>query len=147
MASAVLRTYLDRLRLSMPVATMAPKLLLTTPRNQHHEVGALIVAIVAAIKDWNVIYLGPNLPAEEIAEAARKTGAAAIGLSIVYPLDDIGLPNELALLRQKLGPSTPILVGGRAAQAYALVLESIGAQVFGNLDGFSDHLGQLATHT
>jgi methanogenic corrinoid protein MtbC1 len=49
----------------------APKILVTTPQGQLHELGALIVSAVASTEGWNVTYLGPNLPAEEIVGAAE----------------------------------------------------------------------------
>lgn len=145
MASAVLRTHLDRARLSMPGATYAPRLLSTTPRNQHHEIGALMVSIVAAMQGWNVTYLGPNLPAEEIGIAARQRNARAVALSLVYPLEDPGLGDELRLLRQMVGPSMPIIIGGRAASAYAEVIKEIGGHISQDLKAFRNLVDQIAT--
>lgn len=144
MASAVLRTFLERVRGSLTGPTHAPRLLVTTPRNQHHEIGALMVAIVAAIKTWNVTYLGPNLPAGEIADAARQCGARAVALSLVFPQDDDTLAQEIRALRQFLGPSTPILVGGRAANSYAEALAEIDAETNEDLAGLSSALSRIA---
>ncbi len=129
MASTVLRTYLDRTRLSLTSPPSAPRILVTTPTNQHHEIGALMVAIIAAMQNWNVTYLGPNLPADEIAAAARTCSASAIGLSLVFPIDDPKLPEELRRLRSLLGPSMPILVGGRATMSYEASLHEIQAEI------------------
>ena len=129
LASAVLRTYLDRVRISMPGASNSPRLLVTTPRNQNHEIGALMVAILAATQAWSVTYLGPNLPAEEIAHSAAQCSARAVGLSLVFPSDDKELPDELRLLRKKLSPNVPIIVGGRATSSYISVLQEIKALV------------------
>ncbi|RYG19949.1 MerR family transcriptional regulator [bacterium] len=95
MVSAVLRAYLGEIRASMPGGRSAPRILVTTPRNQHHEFGALMAAVVAAMQGWSVTYLGPNLPAEEIADAVRLSGARALALSIVYPSDDPELAQEM----------------------------------------------------
>jgi hypothetical protein len=70
--------------------------------------------------------LGTSLPAAEIAGAAIQNRAHAVALSIVYPLDDAFLDDELRHLRRYLG-ATPIIVGGRAADAYARTLDEIGA--------------------
>jgi len=145
MASAVLRTHLDKARLSMPAAIHAPRLISTTPRNQHHEIGALMVSIVVAMQGWNVTYLGPNLPAEEIAIAARQRSAKAIALSLVYPLDDSTLSEELRRLRQMVGPSMPIIVGGRGASAYEEVLEEINCHVSQDFVGLRKLVDQIAT--
>ena len=146
MASAVLRAFLDRVRLTMPGPPGAPRLLLTTPRNQHHELGLLLASIFAATAFWNVTYLGTNLPATEIADAARMTSTQAVGLSLVYPLEDASLFDELRLLRNQLGPSMPIIVGGRGASSYSSILQEIGAVSCKDLDGFREVLDSLRGH-
>ena len=86
-----------------------------------------MVAVVASIQGWNVIYLGPNMPATEIAQAVKQSAADALGLSIVFPLADPEVSDELRILRQALGQSVPILVGGRAVGSYSAALTEIGA--------------------
>jgi hypothetical protein len=80
------------------------------------------------------------LPAAEIAAAAKKMGAAAIGLSLVYPTDDRSLDEELKLLRRSVGPEMPIIVGGRAVGAYAETLLAIDARVSQDLATFGEIL-------
>lgn len=126
LASALLRTQLDRVRLSIHVPASAPRILVTTPSGQIHEIGALLAAIFAARQGWNVTYLGPNLPAEEIAIAAAKTHSKAVGLSLVYPENDPLVKSELIKIRQLL-PTTPIIIGGRAASNYSQTIQAIGA--------------------
>lgn len=145
LASAVLCSYLDRVRLSMSARPNAPRLLVTTPAGQVHEIGAQIVAIVAAMQGWHVTYLGPNLPAEEISAAQRLSRADALALSIVYPASDPKLPGELRLLRQSIGNTVPILIGGRAASSYSDVVEEIRASRVDSLAGLSEQLVALRT--
>lgn len=143
MASAVTRTHLEQLRGSLAAPTFAPRMLVTTPVGQIHEIGALAVAIVATMQGWHVTYLGANLPAAEIAAAVRLSGARAVGLSLVYPLDDPGLGAELMELRERVGPTIAIIVGGRAAHAYAGAIEGIGAQRVESLAELRDFLDQI----
>jgi len=118
MVSAVLRTNLERLRTSIPVSVNAARIVITTPRGQIHELGALIISVIASLESWHVTYLGPNLPADEIARAALQSGSKAIALSIVYPVNDPQVPIELAHLRDLVGATFPIFVGGRATSDY-----------------------------
>jgi methylmalonyl-CoA mutase cobalamin-binding subunit len=74
-----------------------------------------------------VTYLGPNLPAEEIAAAVAQNQAKIVALSIVYPTDDLHLEQELRLLRTHLPPEVVIIVGGRASGNYREILNAIGA--------------------
>ncbi|GDX41401.1 HTH-type transcriptional repressor CarH [Armatimonadota bacterium] len=127
MASAVLRTFLGRMLDSTCPPELAPFLVVTTPTGQVHELGALIVAVTAVSEGWRVLYLGANLPAEEIAGAVHHVGARGAALSIVYPPDDPRLPNELVNLRRGLGEGVAVLVGGRSAEGYRETLDRIGA--------------------
>ena len=127
MASAVLKVYLESVRFSLPCPPAAPRLVVTTPCGQLHEIGALMAAITATIHGWSATYLGPNLPAQEIALAVERLGALAVALSIVHPSGDPGVVQELRVLRRELGPDIQIMVGGRAAPSYADALQEIGA--------------------
>ncbi len=127
LATAVIRTFLGSVARSYALPSTAPGLIVTTPAGQLHELGAILVAAAANHHGWRVTYLGPSLPAEEIAGAARQDRARAVGLSIVYPEDDPHLDDELVRLRQLLSPDVAILAGGRAAHCYKSSLENIGA--------------------
>jgi DNA-binding transcriptional MerR regulator len=100
-ASAVIKEVL--LISSRPYAQTsgAPKLVVATPAGQLHELGATLVACTATRHGWDVTYLGPSLPSTEIARAAVRSGALAVGLSIVYPNDDPQLADELRSLRDR----------------------------------------------
>lgn len=126
LASAVLRTQLEKARLTIQVPTNAPRILVTTPSGQLHEIGALLGAISAARHGWNVTYLGPNLPSEEIAAAVTKTHSNAVGLSLVYPADDPLVDRELLKIRELL-PTIPIIIGGRVIGNYRKTIQAIRA--------------------
>lgn len=134
MASAVIRSFLGTSR--GDVSPLAPVFLAATPARQRHEIGALLATASAAAAGWRVLYLGPDLPPEEIAAAAVHQGAKVVALSLVYPPDDALLRDELRRLRRLLGPGTELIVGGRASSAYMDVLREIGAQRL-------DDLGEL----
>jgi methanogenic corrinoid protein MtbC1 len=136
MASAVVRTVLGSHPRFSLVSTLAPHLIVATPAGQVHELGALVVAATAAAEGWRVTYLGPNLPAQEIAGAAALRQARAVALSIVYPADDPYLRQELHNLRRFLGKEVVVLVGGRAAAEYRDVFETIHAVHCPDITGF-----------
>ncbi len=82
MASALLRDLLGSLlRLYVPV-TAPGRILLTTPRGELHEFGILVAAMLTAAHGLAVIYLGPNLPADEIIEAVRESSPDAVVLGL-----------------------------------------------------------------
>ncbi|HKI05194.1 MAG TPA: cobalamin-dependent protein [Thermoanaerobaculia bacterium] len=127
MASSVVRSFLGGMHGAYQSEVSAPHMVITTPARQHHELGALLAAATAAGEGWQVTYLGPELPPEEIAAAALQKGARAVGLSITYPPDDPLLGDDLRRLRRLLDNRTALVVGGRSATAYGHVLQEIGA--------------------
>jgi len=113
----------------------APFVVVGTPMNQHHELGAMLAATTAAANGWRVAYLGPNLPADELARAVQHVRADALALSIVFPTDDPDLPADLRELKRLLPASTGLVIGGSGATAYAGVLSEIGAHQLTSLAG------------
>jgi methanogenic corrinoid protein MtbC1 len=129
LASALVRSFMGALRNVGPPPAGAPEIIVATPAGTRHEIGALMVAVLAASDGWRVTYLGPDLPAEDIAAAAKSKGAMAVALSIVYPMDDPQLGRELKRLGGQLGKNVALMVGGASANAYREALDEIGALV------------------
>jgi DNA-binding transcriptional MerR regulator/methylmalonyl-CoA mutase cobalamin-binding subunit len=110
-ASAMLRTQLGSLLAAQPVNGQAP-IVCTTPAGEHHELGALLVAVMVAMHGRRAVYLGANLPADQIAEAVRLSRASGVALSLVgVPPQDAS--RELALLCKALPAQVAVLIGGR----------------------------------
>ena len=139
LATTVIRTTLAGLIESAGARPDAPVLLVATPAGQRHELGAMLVATAAAAMGWRIVYLGPDLPADGIVLAARRTGAAMIALSIVYPDADDALVVEIARIRKAL-PSIPVIAGGRAAHAREAELASTGTTIASDLNALWPHL-------
>ncbi|MCL4233101.1 MAG: MerR family transcriptional regulator [Deltaproteobacteria bacterium] len=65
------------------------KIVVTTPEGHLHEFGALAGALIAATRGFEPIYLGPNLPEEDIVLAVDMSRANVLLLSIVRDLTAI----------------------------------------------------------
>lgn len=141
--SSVVRSYLGAIGSNYQAPGCSPLLISTTPSGQLHEVGALAVAATAAADGWRVLYLGPNLPSEEIAGAAHQQRARAVALSILYPPDDAGLRAELLRLRDAVGPEVELIAGGRAVAGYLQTLKEIGVILIDDLTSLRKHLESL----
>jgi DNA-binding transcriptional MerR regulator/methylmalonyl-CoA mutase cobalamin-binding subunit len=142
MISAVLRSFIGSMRDLKNIPATAPAIIITTPVGQLHELGAFIIADIAVENGWQAIYLGPNLPAEEIAAAVNLRDADAVALSLVYPKNDPVVYQEMRKLRQYVGDEVRIVAGGEAAKSYISVLEEIDALL---LDSFDDFLEMSAS--
>lgn len=139
-ASAHLRTFLGDLMTSSSVAPEGPTLIVTTPLGQLHELGAVMAAITAMRAGWETVFLGPNLPAEEIVRAVESRNAKAVAMSLCYPSDDPRIEGQLVKLRSLLPQHIPIFIGGAASEGYTRTLAAMGARRPGGLRDFSAEL-------
>jgi len=142
MATAVVRSFLS----SMRPGTHGPsarRMLLTTPAGQQHELGALMAASAADEAGWDVVYLGPDLPAEEIAAAARQLDVDAVALSVIYGAHDRRIHDEIRKLRQYLDADIPLYIGGRAVLELGKGLEAEGIHAITDLDEFQSILAAI----
>jgi methanogenic corrinoid protein MtbC1 len=140
LASACVRSFLSKLTAA---ESHGGDVLVTTPLGQHHELGALTVAVAVALDGWNVTYLGPNLPAEEIVAAARQRAARAVLLSIVFPTDDPRLAGELSRIKRMLGDEVRVVVGGSGAESYRDVLAELALPLIDDIAGLRTSLDEL----
>ena len=147
MASSIVRSLTYILRNNNPRGKDSPRMVVSTPINQHHELGALLAGIIAELKGWQVTYLGANLPAEEIAAAVKYTNAAAVTISISYRNDDLTISKELRKLRKLIGPHIELIVGGRAAGYYEKLLDEIGVLNIKDYEHFRSVLEEIAEQT
>ncbi len=143
LTSALLLRVVGKVLEATESPSVAANLVVATPAGQRHEFGALFVAVIAAAEGWRVTYLGPNLPADDLAAAVRDTGAEAVAISLVFPEGDADLENELRELRLKLPPAVPILAGGAAAPTYRRVLDEIEAIELSDLGDLRAALSKL----
>jgi DNA-binding transcriptional MerR regulator/methylmalonyl-CoA mutase cobalamin-binding subunit len=145
LATAVVRQVLGWIRETAETRGAGPTLVVATPPRQMHEGGALLVAAAAAAEGWRVTYLGADLPAPEIADAVRRTGARVVALSLLHPSDDPALAGHLRVLREGLPPGVALLAGGSAAPAYAAGITAAGGEVVPDLAAVRQALRSLGT--
>jgi cobalamin-dependent methionine synthase I len=112
----------------------------TTPTGHRHEFGALLAAVVAAQSGWRSTYLGPDLPAEEIAATVLRLGGNAVALSAVFPIDDPHLCAQVFRLKSLLPPGTPVFIGGAAANRNHEELVDGGVVLIQRLPELRQHL-------
>lgn len=110
-ATAMLRTQLGALLAAQAVSGKTP-IVCGTPAGERHELGALMAAVVMAMHGRRVLYLGADLPASELANAAFLSGAWAVALSVVG-LAPAAARHEIEELCRVLPNQVQVLVGGR----------------------------------
>ncbi|MCA9732048.1 cobalamin-dependent protein, partial [candidate division KSB1 bacterium] len=143
LATAVVKWFLAHLRSADDSAGFSPAAIVATPAGQLHEIGALMASMTAMSEGWNTVYLGTDLPVQEIALAALEKKARAILLSLIYPVDDPFMADEIQKLSGLLHDKTTIIVGGQAAKAYKNKLSSSRTIVLESLSEFREQLREL----
>jgi DNA-binding transcriptional MerR regulator/methylmalonyl-CoA mutase cobalamin-binding subunit len=113
-ASALVRDLLGSLlRESTPEAN-AEMMIATTPEGELHELGALLTAVTAAMHGLRSEYIGPNLPADQIAQTVRRNGASILAVSIVA-LDTQLAAQQLRAIASELPAGVSLVAGGAGA--------------------------------
>jgi DNA-binding transcriptional MerR regulator/methylmalonyl-CoA mutase cobalamin-binding subunit len=93
-----------------------PTVVLTTLSGERHELGILMCALLAASRGLRCQYLGPDLPAPDIAVFTERVGAAAVALSMVSTDHMATAVSELHELARLLPSPIEIWVGGVATR-------------------------------
>jgi DNA-binding transcriptional MerR regulator/methylmalonyl-CoA mutase cobalamin-binding subunit len=116
-ATAILHAHLCRM-LDTPSTPVShpPRLLIGTPAGQWCHLGALATAVIARDHGWEPVFLGPSLPAEEIAAACAALDPQMIALSITCRFDDACLQEEIHRLTALLENRCLLVLGGLAAE-------------------------------
>lgn len=117
-SAAVIAITLDTIR-TVPAPPSAPRLVVATPSNERHAVGAAMSAAAASIDGWSIVYLGADVPCGDIAKAAAETDARAVALSVVFVEDREAVVSEIRGLRDQLDTAVPLLIGGAGVAGLA----------------------------
>lgn len=135
LATVVIRRFLEWMLGIVDVGEEAPVMVSATPALEKHELGALLAAVSGAAEGWKGIFLGPDLPAEEVVAAALRLEAEVVTLSCVDSQTAQALPREILRIREGLPADIHLLIGGPLAEAKAGELKIEGVEI---LATFSD---------
>lgn len=135
---SVLRTLLGGALSRRPRGKQSTTAVFTTPAGQRHEFGALAAALLASGLGVDSIYLGPDLPAADVAAASERTGAQIVVVGLA-PGGRRGTEelDYLSELRAALPAAVGLWVGGETAGEAA---RELGLPAFASLDAFEQEL-------
>lgn len=135
-ASVAIRRFLEWVSSANQPDPDAPLVVTGTPSGQRHEFGALLAGVIATYQGWRVRFLGPDLPAEELAAAARKVGARMVALSAVHPRLDARGVDEVLKTRELLPDEVEVVIGGAGASPHEDEWRNAGIASPGSLADF-----------
>jgi cobalamin-dependent methionine synthase I len=120
-----------------------PRVLFTTLSGERHEMGGLMGAVLAASRGYQCIYLGPDLPPEEIARFCAHQPVDALALSLVTQPDVIDAFAQLRELRENVPSNVEIWVAGQAAAILGRQPLPDGVHTLRDLEAFLQRLAAL----
>ncbi|WP_291982778.1 MerR family transcriptional regulator [Candidatus Accumulibacter sp. ACC005] len=101
---------------NLPAAGGAPRILLTTPPDEQHVLGLLMVEALLALEGATCISLGTQTPLVDIEMAARAHQADIVAISISAAFPGRQVAALVSQLRQMLPAAIDLWVGGTGAQ-------------------------------
>jgi DNA-binding transcriptional MerR regulator/methylmalonyl-CoA mutase cobalamin-binding subunit len=146
--SATLRNVLGSLlRVYAPArrrSAGASCLIFATSSGERHEFGTLGAAMLAAASGADVLYLGPDIPARDIAASASPARARAVVLGVTSSADKKRTVTQLRTVARHLPDEVELWVGGPSARRFAQALGS-RAVILEGYDALSRELTRVST--
>ena len=139
LVSAIVRSVLGGLLRTTARPSASPKIVFATPAGERHEFGLLCAALLTASAGYGVVYLGPDLPAADIAHAATTAGAHVVMVSLTTP--GAVSRGEMRSL-SKFPTGVELWIGGPESR---LLLSSAGDRGR-HVDGLAAVIPMLARH-
>jgi DNA-binding transcriptional MerR regulator len=139
MASSILRSMFGAALQPSAASQLGPRILFATPAGEPHELGLQMAALTAIGAGADTVYVGPDLPADELVAAVRRCEAIGVALSLVtLPTPDA--ERYLASAREALPGEIHIWIGGHGAAEIEL---RPGIERIDGLDEFERRISLL----
>jgi len=119
------------------------KLLFATPSGEHHEIGILLSAMLAAGSGLSIVYLGPDLPADEIVTAADKTSSQVVVIGVVGADATGSAIREVMRVAEQLPAQIELWVGGTKEPYLADQIKKTRALLMEDFEMLEGHLARL----
>jgi len=126
LAIVVIRGFLEWVLRTVDVGDGAPVLVGATLAGERHELGALLSVVSGAAEGWKGLFVGPDLPAEEIVSAALRLEAEVVTLSCVTLPTAQAVPREIMKIRMSLPAGVHLIVGGAMVASDEMVVRREG---------------------
>jgi len=125
LVSQMLRTLLGSMMRLFRPSNPAMKMVLATLSGESHEFGILAAAMLASMAGIEPVYLGPDLPAREIGEAAQRVAARVILIGVTVITQTTA--EEMRGIAATMPETAELWVGG--ASSAALDLSNLGREI------------------
>lgn len=119
----------------LPLAQRKPQdgrvMIAASVQGNAHDLGVRFVADFFELAGWRAIYLGPNVPVEDLVLAVQDFGAHLVALSATMPVQLRAAEDTVAALsRSDLDHKPKVMLGGRAFADCPDLWKTFGADGF-----------------
>jgi DNA-binding transcriptional MerR regulator len=114
-ATGLLRSLLGSALQPTASSLLGPRILFATPTGERHELGLLMAALTALGAGGNPLYLGLELPVEDLLAAVEGASAKAVALSLVT-LPAAQATRTIGALRGGMRDEVRLWLGGSGAR-------------------------------
>jgi DNA-binding transcriptional MerR regulator len=114
LATGVLRSMLGSALQPSAASRLGPRIVFATPTGERHELGLQMAALTALGAGASPVYLGAELPVEDLVAATETTGASALSLSLVT-IPAAQATRMVRALRGGLADEVRLWLGGSGA--------------------------------
>jgi methanogenic corrinoid protein MtbC1 len=113
------------------------KVIVLCPKDELHELGAMMVADYFSIAGFDVTFVGPNTPWQSVLAAIHTSNPTFVAISITNPYHISKTRKMIEEIKAACGTKLRIIVGGRAFKNQELdIYKKIGADI--HLKSFED---------
>ena len=95
-------------------------------QGEHHELAARMVSDFVEMAGFDVVFLGADVPPEDVVSMTEESDALLVALSMTVSLHWTALRATVNALREAKGADFLILAGGRATVEHADELRELG---------------------
>lgn len=134
-AASALRQALE----TIDTAEGRPRILLTSLPGEAHSLGLLMAACLFTLRGAHCIYLGTEMPGEDIAVAAHAHEADAVALSFSSAFPARLIQPALVDLRKRLAQEVELIAGGEGVKRQK---QLEGILVLNNLGGIEEFVAK-----
>jgi len=132
-ASSLAQLALAQLYPHLPrTESLGYKAVVACVQGEHHDLAARMASDFLEIAGFEVVFMGADVPPDEVVAMTEESGAVVVALSMTVSLHLAALRATVHALRAaKGGDELVILAGGRAASEHADELRQIGVSSVG----------------
>ncbi len=124
-----------------------PKVVLACPPWELHEIGSQMVAFHATSVGCQSIFLGANLPTEDLIQFCQSTQPEVVILSFTAPVSDSNGRIYLAEISKNLVPICDVWIGGQAIKNLIAFIDNKKIKPIKNFQELDARLNELFQST